>query len=180
MTRKRWKTGNLYTYSWTWWVCHSLLYFIRLTFVTLSGVDLKCVEWGGWGKFREKKYVLNTQEFHKHAILALPPFSPSPFFSSFFLASFYIFYLTSIYRGVSPETPPWKHKWIVLSYIFIFCLCWCRLMNNHHVLIIMILIPLQIVQESPYLTMDLLESCFPYALLRNAYHTVYKASAMDS
>nr|XP_022336587.1 nck-associated protein 1-like isoform X3 [Crassostrea virginica] len=37
-----------------------------------------------------------------------------------------------------------------------------------------------IVQESPYLTMDLLESCFPYALLRNAYHTVYKASAMDS
>ena len=44
----------------------------------------------------------------------------------------------------------------------------------------MILIPMQIVQESPYLTMDLLESCFPYALLRNAYHTVYKASAMDS
>eukprot|EP00105_Crassostrea_gigas_P018935 XP_011437205.1 PREDICTED: nck-associated protein 1 isoform X24 [Crassostrea gigas] len=36
-----------------------------------------------------------------------------------------------------------------------------------------------IVQESPYLTMDLLESCFPYALLRNAYHTVYKASAVD-
>ncbi|XP_065940627.1 nck-associated protein 1 isoform X27 [Magallana gigas] len=37
-----------------------------------------------------------------------------------------------------------------------------------------------IVQESPYLTMDLLESCFPYALLRNAYHTVYKASAVDN
>ncbi|XP_035825856.1 membrane-associated protein Hem isoform X2 [Aplysia californica] len=37
----------------------------------------------------------------------------------------------------------------------------------------------QIVQESPFLTMDLLESCFPYALLRNAYHTVYKASAAD-
>jgi len=33
---------------------------------------------------------------------------------------------------------------------------------------------LQIVQESPFLTMDLLESCFPYALLRNAYHSVYK------
>ena len=32
----------------------------------------------------------------------------------------------------------------------------------------------QIVQESPYLTMDLLESCFPYALLRNSYHHVYK------
>ncbi|CAH1785632.1 unnamed protein product [Owenia fusiformis] len=31
-----------------------------------------------------------------------------------------------------------------------------------------------IVQESPFLTMDLLESCFPYALLRNAYHAVYK------
>uniref|UniRef100_A0AAX7VAS6 Nck-associated protein 1 n=1 Tax=Astatotilapia calliptera TaxID=8154 RepID=A0AAX7VAS6_ASTCA len=28
-----------------------------------------------------------------------------------------------------------------------------------------------IVQESPFLTMDLLESCFPYVLLRNAYHT---------
>uniref|UniRef100_A0A8C2G3Y2 Nck-associated protein 1 n=1 Tax=Cyprinus carpio TaxID=7962 RepID=A0A8C2G3Y2_CYPCA len=27
-----------------------------------------------------------------------------------------------------------------------------------------------IVQESPFLTMDLLESCFPYVLLRNAYH----------
>ncbi|GIY39488.1 hypothetical protein CDAR_538812 [Caerostris darwini] len=31
-----------------------------------------------------------------------------------------------------------------------------------------------IVQESPFLTMDLLESCFPYALLRNAYHAVYR------
>ena len=31
-----------------------------------------------------------------------------------------------------------------------------------------------IVQESPFLTMDLLESCFPYALIRNAYHDVYK------
>ncbi|KAG8176652.1 hypothetical protein JTE90_009846 [Oedothorax gibbosus] len=31
-----------------------------------------------------------------------------------------------------------------------------------------------IVQESPFLTMDLLESCFPYALLRNAYHHVYR------
>ncbi|XP_070198961.1 nck-associated protein 1-like isoform X3 [Littorina saxatilis] len=36
-----------------------------------------------------------------------------------------------------------------------------------------------IVQESPFLTMDLLESCFPYALLRNAYNSVYKASAGD-
>uniref|UniRef100_A0A8C9YV53 Nck-associated protein 1 n=1 Tax=Sander lucioperca TaxID=283035 RepID=A0A8C9YV53_SANLU len=33
-----------------------------------------------------------------------------------------------------------------------------------------------IVQESPFLTMDLLESCFPYVLLRNAYHAVYKQS----
>jgi NCK-associated protein 1 len=32
-----------------------------------------------------------------------------------------------------------------------------------------------IVKESPFLTMDLLESCFPYALLRNAYHSVYKS-----
>ncbi|XP_006818857.1 nck-associated protein 1 [Saccoglossus kowalevskii] len=32
----------------------------------------------------------------------------------------------------------------------------------------------QIVLESPFLTMDLLESCFPYVLLRNAYHAVYK------
>ncbi|XP_074604970.1 nck associated protein 1 Hem isoform X2 [Brevipalpus obovatus] len=31
-----------------------------------------------------------------------------------------------------------------------------------------------IVKESPFLTMDLMESCFPYALLRNAYHAVYK------
>ncbi|XP_059172093.1 nck-associated protein 1-like [Physella acuta] len=37
----------------------------------------------------------------------------------------------------------------------------------------------QIVQESPFLTMDVLETCFPYALLRNAYHSVYKASATD-
>ncbi|XP_067656118.1 nck-associated protein 1-like isoform X1 [Haliotis asinina] len=37
-----------------------------------------------------------------------------------------------------------------------------------------------IVQESPFLTMDLLESCFPYALLRNAYHSVYKMSAGDN
>lgn len=36
----------------------------------------------------------------------------------------------------------------------------------------------QIVQESPFLTMDLLESCFPYALIRNAYHAVYKQEQM--
>ncbi|XP_050734485.1 membrane-associated protein Hem-like isoform X2 [Eriocheir sinensis] len=35
----------------------------------------------------------------------------------------------------------------------------------------------QIVVESPFLTMDLLEACFPYALIRNAYHTVHKTSA---
>ena len=38
----------------------------------------------------------------------------------------------------------------------------------------------QIVQESPFLTMDLLESCFPYVLLRNAYHAVYKQSISAS
>jgi len=32
----------------------------------------------------------------------------------------------------------------------------------------------EIVQESTFLTMDLLESCFPYALLRTSYHHVYK------
>lgn len=35
-----------------------------------------------------------------------------------------------------------------------------------------------IVQESPFLTMDLLESCFPYVLIRNAYHAVYKQEHM--
>uniref|UniRef100_A0A673WC78 Nck-associated protein 1 n=1 Tax=Salmo trutta TaxID=8032 RepID=A0A673WC78_SALTR len=34
--------------------------------------------------------------------------------------------------------------------------------------------------ESPFLTMDLLESCFPYVLLRNAYHAVYKQSVPSS
>ncbi|XP_064384719.1 nck-associated protein 1 homolog [Halichondria panicea] len=34
-----------------------------------------------------------------------------------------------------------------------------------------------IVEESPFLTRDLLESCFPYALLRDAYSTVYKNPA---
>ena len=29
-------------------------------------------------------------------------------------------------------------------------------------------------QASPFLSMDLLESCFPYTLLRNAYHSVHK------
>lgn len=38
----------------------------------------------------------------------------------------------------------------------------------------------QIVNDSPYLTMDVLESCFPYALLRNAYHEVYKVSSMST
>ena len=31
-----------------------------------------------------------------------------------------------------------------------------------------------IVQSSPFLSMDLLESCFPYTLLRNSYHIVHK------
>ncbi|KAJ8358953.1 hypothetical protein SKAU_G00154780 [Synaphobranchus kaupii] len=33
-----------------------------------------------------------------------------------------------------------------------------------------------IVEESPFLSQDMLESCFPYALLRNAYREVYKTS----
>jgi NCK-associated protein 1 len=33
-----------------------------------------------------------------------------------------------------------------------------------------------IVKQSPFLTMDMLESCFPYALIRNAYHAVCKAA----
>lgn len=32
----------------------------------------------------------------------------------------------------------------------------------------------QIVQVSPFLTMDLLESCFPFVLIRNAFSSVYK------
>lgn len=32
-----------------------------------------------------------------------------------------------------------------------------------------------IVDESPFLSQDLLESCFPYALLRNAYRDVYRS-----
>ncbi|CAG0879244.1 unnamed protein product [Cyprideis torosa] len=34
----------------------------------------------------------------------------------------------------------------------------------------------EVVKQSSFLTMDLLESCFPYALIRNAYHAVYKQS----
>ncbi|XP_027196492.2 nck associated protein 1 Hem [Dermatophagoides pteronyssinus] len=37
-----------------------------------------------------------------------------------------------------------------------------------------------IVQESPFLTMDLLESCFPHALIRNAYHEVYKHISINN
>lgn len=34
-----------------------------------------------------------------------------------------------------------------------------------------------IVNDSPFLSMDLLESCFPYTLLRNSYHNVHKLIA---
>ena len=37
-----------------------------------------------------------------------------------------------------------------------------------------VVVIVQIVQDSPFLTMDLLESCFPYALLRTSYHHVYR------
>ena len=37
----------------------------------------------------------------------------------------------------------------------------------------------QIVEESPFLTMDLLEACFPYALIRNAYHGVHRAARAE-
>ena len=43
-----------------------------------------------------------------------------------------------------------------------------------------IIIVLQIVSESPYLTMDMLERCFPYALLRDAYSSVYRHSHIVS
>ena len=35
-----------------------------------------------------------------------------------------------------------------------------------------------IVQKSPWLSMDLLESCFPYTLLRNSYHIVHKMGSL--
>ncbi|XP_048878805.1 nck-associated protein 1-like [Brienomyrus brachyistius] len=35
-----------------------------------------------------------------------------------------------------------------------------------------------IVEESPFLSQDMLESCFPYVLMRNAYREVYKASLL--
>ena len=37
-----------------------------------------------------------------------------------------------------------------------------------------------IVQDSPYLTMDLLESCFPYALLRKANQAVFRSDNVTS
>uniref|UniRef100_A0A2C9L0W9 Uncharacterized protein n=1 Tax=Biomphalaria glabrata TaxID=6526 RepID=A0A2C9L0W9_BIOGL len=37
----------------------------------------------------------------------------------------------------------------------------------------------QIVKESTFLTMDQLESCFPYVLLRNAYHGLYKVTPSE-
>ena len=40
----------------------------------------------------------------------------------------------------------------------------------------MIIIILQIVSESPYLTVDMLERSFPYTLLRDAYSSVYRHS----
>lgn len=33
----------------------------------------------------------------------------------------------------------------------------------------------QVVEESSFLTLDMLESCFPYVLLRNAYREVSRA-----
>ena len=36
-----------------------------------------------------------------------------------------------------------------------------------------------LVQKSPWLSMDLLESCFPYTLLRNSYHIVHKMGGMQ-
>ncbi|KAG9340612.1 hypothetical protein JZ751_021168 [Albula glossodonta] len=35
-----------------------------------------------------------------------------------------------------------------------------------------------IVEESPFLSQDMLESCFPYVLLRNAYRDVYRATVI--
>ncbi|KAJ3601785.1 hypothetical protein NHX12_029549 [Muraenolepis orangiensis] len=35
-----------------------------------------------------------------------------------------------------------------------------------------------IVEQSPFLSQDMLENCFPYVLLRNAYREVYKASVV--
>jgi NCK-associated protein 1 len=37
-----------------------------------------------------------------------------------------------------------------------------------------------IVNASPFLSMDLLESCFPYTLLRNSYHNVHKLSYVQN
>lgn len=37
----------------------------------------------------------------------------------------------------------------------------------------------QVVEESPFLTLDMLESCFPYVLLRNAYREVSRAFYMN-
>ena len=43
-----------------------------------------------------------------------------------------------------------------------------------------VLMYLQIVEESPFVTRDFFESCFPYALLRDAYSSVYKKPSVST
>ncbi|KAL1245011.1 Nck-associated protein [Trichinella spiralis] len=38
----------------------------------------------------------------------------------------------------------------------------------------------QIVEESPFLTNDILESCFPYILIRCAYRSCYQQAFVNS
>ena len=44
----------------------------------------------------------------------------------------------------------------------------------HLTSVCVVLLNSQFVEESPFLSRDLLESCFPYALLRDAYNSVYR------
>lgn len=39
--------------------------------------------------------------------------------------------------------------------------------------------PWQIVEESSFLTADMLETCFPYVLLRNAYREVHREALLS-
>ena len=99
-----------------------------------------------------------------------------------FLGDFTWNYLNQAWMGFTKV----KHKsvkcWKLLSsVIFLWIIFFFRLAqetskedvkNRESVYILLDLI----VNASPFLSMDLLESCFPYTLLRNSYHNVHKLS----
>ena len=82
--------------------------------------------------------------------------------------------------------PPAPNTSRIVNTVYFFPIVLCSLEGSccyllfHHLLLLLLLLFAQLVQTSPFVTMDQLEHCLPYALLRDSYSQVYRIKVCAS